>query len=362
MFIGVHVAVLIAATRFIVGHGYRATPWGEYKARQGKEYSAGSQELYRYRLWSKRVSYVNQHNAKNSTWKLAVNRFADLTDKEIRSYMGITLPSTRDKNWDALQAHTRTAQVEADAIRKTSFLDWTTVPGVVSPVKDQGPCATCWAFATAGALEGAWALSRNLSSATDLSAEMLADCTYQRASPNETCTAGGWLGAAFQYAQRNALCNDAAYPYAQPTSSPSRCRSDSCQPHVNRIASFSIVSLETESALMSALRHQPIAVVMCANYPEILFYKSGVIIGSPGWNDPDCVIDHSVLLVGYGYDAKARLPYWKLKNQWGPSFGEQGYFRIARGASNPDGPFRILYAPFYASFAPAAPRPAPASP
>lgn len=59
---------------------------------------------------------------------------------------------------------------------------------------------------------------------------------------------------------------------------------------------------------MSALRHQPIAVVMCANYPEILFYKSGVIIGSPGWNDPDCVIDHSVLLVGYGYDAKARLP------------------------------------------------------
>ncbi len=80
--------------------------------------------------------------------------------------------------------------------------------------------------------------------------------------------------------------------------------------------------------MMEALNHQPIAVAVASNNLFFQFYSKGVL------NSVCCgsKIDHAVLMVGYGEDS-LHGPFWIVKNSWGPLWGENGYFRIARDST-----------------------------
>ncbi|KAH9500002.1 hypothetical protein Btru_076139 [Bulinus truncatus] len=59
---------------------------------------------------------------------------------------------------------------------------------------------------------------------------------------------------------------------------------------------------------------------------DLQFYVRGIL-------QPDRCrpyrLNHAVLLSGYG--AEGGVEYWKVLNSWGAKFGENGFFRLARG-------------------------------
>jgi len=82
-----------------------------------------------------------------------------------------------------------------------------------------------------------------------------------------------------------------------------------------------------ENALKDAVAKLPVSVAVCAGEGDFQSYESGIFDGPCGTQ-----LDHAVLAVGYGEENKKL--YWKVKNSWSDTWGEQGYIRMLREDSS----------------------------
>jgi len=181
-------------------------------------------------------------------------------------------------------------------------IDWQ-AQGKVSGVKNQGQCGSCWAFSATGAMESGLLLAgRN----DLLSEQQLVDCS--RSYGNQGCS-GGWMDSAFQYVIDKGITTQGEYPYV--------ARNQACAKDGGAIKIKQFVDVPGCDNLANAVTARPVSVAVDAG--QWSAYKGGVM--------STCTtnINHGVLVVGYT-DA-----YWKIKNSWGQSWGENGYIRIARG-------------------------------
>merc|ERR1719352_686432 len=72
------------------------------------------------------------------------------------------------------------------------------------------------------------------------------------------------------------------------------------------------------------MKYGPLAIGI--NAGPMQFYGGGV--ADPRACDPKA-LDHGVAIVGFGVDSGTK--YWTIRNSWGASWGEKGYYRIVRG-------------------------------
>jgi len=276
----------------------------------------------RYAVFKTNYDMIVQHNLEGHSWTLDVNEFADLT-------------------WDEFKASKLGfAKVSTDLPRKVVDLsglftvpdtvDWSK-QGVVTPVKDQAQCGSCWAFSTTGSIEGAVAIKTG--KLTSLSEQQLVDCSG--AYGNMGCN-GGLMDSAFQYViSNNGLCAEADYPYKAADGS---CKTACAK--TSPIKSFVDVSQNNEDALKAAVAQQPVSVAIEADQLGFQFYSGGVFDGSCGTN-----LDHGVLAVGYG--TESRKDFWLVKNSWGGSWGESGYIKLVRKGGKTSGQCGIAMEPSY---------------
>jgi len=196
-------------------------------------------------------------------------------------------------------------------------VDWTT-KGVVTGVKDQGQCGSCWTFGTTGGIEGVVALKKG--HLTSLSEQQIVDCagSFGGAGCN-----GGSNDIGFKYAQSGGLCTEAAYPY---TAKDGTCNSKSCSPSADSKVTGYVHVPHGDNGLGAGVDLTPISIGIDADYWGS--YKSGVFCGTCGTTR-----DHAMLVVGYGTDATGGA-YWKVKNSWGAGWGESGYIRLCRSKTD----------------------------
>jgi len=190
----------------------------------------------------------------------------------------------------------------------------------VSPVKDQGPCGSCWAFAAVGALESTIAISENSPGAFyDLSEQILVSCC----TGNDGCY-GGNSGVSAEFLRTDGTYYEDCFPYmATELLCDQACPEWRSFPF--KIYDYQPVNWSLEALKEAICYHGPIQSSMDV-YGDFYKYSSGVYEYTTG----EYSGGHAIILIGYQDNSNGEYGggYFICKNSWGPEWGEDGFFRV----------------------------------
>jgi cathepsin L len=354
-------ALLFAALLALAQHAHASRPlwsdlkegysFNEYIQDFAKTYESAEEFQRRKVIFDRNLQFIIEHNAQSRNqkggYRLGINHFADSDVAELplgydKQPSRMTTTSSRN-----ISSSTERRRMAAKSRLPITFepisslpaeVDWRT-KGVTTPVKNQGMCGSCWAFASAAVLESHIALQTDI--LFELSEQQLVSCA---SNPLHCGGMGGCTGAtaeiAFEHVMQNGIVSEYSFGYQaghganvtcslarrQHTSIRSANRNSSKSVYTDSVAMISdYVSLEPNNyqVVMNAVaKLGPIAVSVAAS--PWRFYQSGVFsipMNMTGATD----INHLVVLEGYGTDQETLEDFWLVRNSWSPRWGERGY-------------------------------------
>jgi len=269
------------------------------------------------------MAKIHAHNALNESWTAGVNQFTDMTTEEFKAFYRGYVPNMPG----TLKVSNAPADIlEAKAEDFAEAIDWRTKKSpkgtkVLSDVKNQGGCGSCWAFSATESIEADIAIEAGID-APDLAPQQFVDCAP---NPEQCGGTGGCQGAtaeiAFNYTIAAGGQEEAdVYKYTAHTDT---CKFDKLPKPKYTITKYTKLPINQYDPLIAAVNQQPVSISVDASRWSM--YEKGVYTGCPHGSIATVDIDHAVQLVGYGTDDK---PYFTVRNSWGPTWGEEGFIRI----------------------------------
>ena len=203
--------LFVSALSLLHTNAYYKAQFGAYVNSRQKVYSEKEYQ-YRLQVFSENMDYIEKENTKGHSYTLGLTRFTDMTSEEFKSsrLCGCLINNKL-----------RSENIPDDSSAKVAdipeAIDWRE-KGAVNPIKDQGDCGSCWAFAVVSSVESSYYLNNcNLVDIYDINQVYLVDYCI---SLNVCNTPSGYTYGMFH----SAFCTQKSYPY---TAMDGKCPADS---------------------------------------------------------------------------------------------------------------------------------------
>ncbi|EAR96136.1 papain family cysteine protease (macronuclear) [Tetrahymena thermophila SB210] len=289
------------------------TAYNQWKNNNLRIYINDAEKQYRQSVFLENFQKIKEHNANQAnTYQQGLNQFSDMTQEEfVQKILMSNSQADSSQSLSAPQSSSNNQNLTATASPIAASVDWRT-KGAVTPVKNQGNCGSCWAFSSTGAMESFNFIKNKVLSS--FSEQQLVDCAIQQNGYYSHGCNGGSYYQALLYASKVGMKTESQYPY---TAIWGTCQVSGTNNGYKPVA-FGSVGQNT-LALQTALNAAPVSIAMDAT--NLYLYTSGVYNNC---NPSSINLNHAVLAVGY--DSQGN---WIVKNSWGASWGQQGYFLLA---------------------------------
>ncbi|CAL2040128.1 unnamed protein product [Caenorhabditis brenneri] len=287
----------------------------EFEREYQKEYmspldQAKARAVFQFNV--ENIIRLNQQYA-NESLRFGINYYTDFSDLEFKEKVANLHVDTATK----VEGSQENSSETLDDL-PISF-DWRDRNGTVGGVSNQGYCGCSWGFTVASVVQSAYSIKN--SKFLIPSEQQLCDCAQ---GGNPGC-GGGSVKEGFEYVKENGVVLEANYQ-----KNVEKQQQMYCAPQKNtiRVSNYKFIQPSTASQIQKTLLSSgPIAVGFKVSN-SFRHYESGVF----NLNDCDSTDNfigwHSVTIVGYG--SENGQDFWIAKNSWSPSFGEEGFFRIAK--------------------------------
>uniref|UniRef100_A0A8C2IWC5 Tubulointerstitial nephritis antigen-like 1 n=1 Tax=Cyprinus carpio TaxID=7962 RepID=A0A8C2IWC5_CYPCA len=297
---------------------------------------------------------IQEINRRGYGWRATnYSQFWGMTlDEGLRYRLGTQRPSRTIMNMNEIQMN-----MNGNDHLPSYFNAADKWPGKIHEPLDQGNCNASWAFSTSAVASDRISIQSMGHMTPQLSPQNLISCDIR----HQGGCSGGRIDGAWWYLRRRGVVTEECYPFSPPQQTPAevaRCMMqsravgrgkrqatahcpNSYSYHNNIYQStppYRLSSNENE-IMKEIMDNGPVQAIMEV-HEDFFVYKSGIYRHTDvNYHKPSEYrkhATHSVRITGWGeerdYNGRTHK-YWIAANSWGKNWGEDGYFRIARGVN-----------------------------